>query len=252
MTIKMYDQDQALVEEWQCRDPALTNVADLVTDMLRFLNGKALDVGCGTGRLALRLAQQGFAVDALDVEENVIGIARHVAEKHDLRIRFQVCDFGNEHGRFGNDVYDVVTSMEVLEHIKDWKVVVKGMRRVLKPGGTLIITVPHNPALFSVIDEHAGHYRRYRPEDIVSVLEGYQVDYFTTGFPFVRLITWAYTSMLKWTGREHAPQKLWQKGSLYRSLGSRIMYALDKVDNLFNRLNFGMTLVVRAIKPLEQ
>jgi len=250
--IKMYDQDQSLVEEWQCRDPALTNVTDLIMDMLRPLNGRALDVGCGTGRVTIRLAEQGFAVDALDIEEKVVDIARRVAQKRNLPIHFSVCDFVHQSGCLGDELYDVVVCTEVLEHVEDWQPVVRAMCRLLKPGGTLIITVPHNPKLFSVIDEHAGHYRRYRPENIVSSLDGFKVDYFTTGFPFVRLITWAYTSMLRLTAREHAPQKLWQGGSPYRSVGAQIMYRLDKLDNLFNSLNLGMTLVVRAAKPLEK
>jgi len=249
MTMKMYEQDEALVEEWQCRDPALTNVTDLVMDMLRPLSGRALDVGCGTGRLAIRLAEQGFSVDALDIEEKVLNIARRVASRCDLSIHFTLCDFAHENECFGNDFYDVVVCMEVLEHVEEWQAIVEGMRRVLKPGGTLIITVPHDPAQFTVIDEYAGHYRRFHAADIVAALDGFQVRYFTTGFPFVRLITWAYTLMLRVTGRRHAPQKLWQRGSPYRSIGSRIMYYLDRVDNLFNRLNLGTTLVVQAKKP---
>jgi SAM-dependent methyltransferase len=250
--IKMYEQDQSLVEEWQCRDPALTNVTDLVMNMLRPLNGTALDVGCGTGRVSIRLAEQGFAVDALDIEEKVLEIARRLAQKRNLPISFSVCDFVRQSSCLGDKEYDVVVCTEVLEHVENWQPVVRAMCRLLKPGGTLIITVPHNPKLFSVIDEHAGHCRRYRPEDIVSMLDGYQVDHFTTGFPFVRLITWGYTSILKLTGREHAPQRLWQRGSPYRSVGAQIMYRLDKLDNVFNRLNLGMTLVVRAVKPLEK
>jgi ubiquinone/menaquinone biosynthesis C-methylase UbiE len=249
MTMEMYEQDEALVEEWQCRDPALTNVTDLVMDMLRPLSGRALDVGCGTGRVAARLAEQGFAVDALDIEEKVLNIARRVAARRDLSINFALCDFERENECFESEVYDVVVCMEVLEHVEQWQAVVDGMRRVLKPGGTLIISVPHDPAQFTAIDEYAGHYRRFHAADIVAALDGFQVRHLTTGFPFVRLITWAYTRMLRVTGRRHSPQKLWQRGSPYRSVGSRIMYYLDKVDNLFNRLNLGTTLVVEAKKP---
>jgi len=247
--IKMYDQDEELVEEWQCQDPALTNVTDLIMRMLQPLDGRALDVGCGTGRVAVRLAEQGFSVDALDVEEKVLDIARGVAERCKLDISFTLCDFAHERDRYASDSYDVVVCMEVLEHVENWQPLVEGMRRVLKPGGTLVITVPHDPALFTVIDEYAGHYRRFRAEDILAELDGFETDYFTTGFPFVRLITWGYTRMLKLTGRQHSPQTLWQRGAAYRSIGSKIMYRLDKVDNLLNRLNLGMTLVVRAKKP---
>ena len=139
--IKMYEQDEALVEEWQCQDPALTNVTDLIMRMLQPLDGRALDVGCGTGRVAVRLAEQGFSVDALDVEEKVLDIARGVAERCKLDISFILCDFAHERDRYASDSYDVVVCMEVLEHVENWQSLVEGMRRVLKPGGTLIITV---------------------------------------------------------------------------------------------------------------
>lgn len=247
--IRMYEQDEALVQEWQCRDPALTNVTDLIVDMLRGRTGKALDVGCGTGRVSIRLAELGFAVDALDVEEKVIDIARRVASSRNLDIHFAVSDFVREGNTLPDSTYDAVVCTEVLEHIADWQPVVRTMCRVLKPGGTLTITVPHNPRLYSVIDEHVGHFRRFLPGDITALLDGFQVSYFTTGFPFVRLVTWGYTTMLKVTGRPHKPQQLWRKGSPYRTVGSRLMYALDKFDNLFNGFNQGMTLVVKAVKP---
>lgn len=249
--IEMYEQDEALVQEWQCRDPALTNVTDLIIAMLRpsGQGTRALDVGCGTGRVTLRLAELGFAVDALDVEEKVVEIARRVAASRNLDIHFAVSDFVREGDALPGSTYDVVVCTEVLEHIADWQPVVRTMCRVLKPGGTLIITVPHDPRLFSVIDEHAGHFRRFRPADILALLDGFEASCFTTGFPFVRLITWGYTTMLKVTGRQHRPQQLWQKGSAYRTIGSRLMYALDKFDNLFNGLNLGTTLVIKAVKP---
>jgi SAM-dependent methyltransferase len=250
--IKMYDQDDALVEQWQCRDPALTNITDLIMKMLSPLRGRALDVGCGTGRVTIRLAEQGFEVDALDVEEKVIDIARRVAARRNLTINFSVCDFVAQGDSFADATYDVVVCTEVLEHLENWRPVVRIMCRVLKPGGTLVITVPHNPQLYSVIDEHVGHYRRYRVADLAPLFDGYEVTTFTTGFPFVRLVTWSYITMLKLTGRRHAPEKLWQKGSAYRNFGSKIMYGLDKVDNLFNGLHQGMTLVVRAVKPVQE
>jgi SAM-dependent methyltransferase len=247
--MKMYEQDEALVEEWQCRDPALTNVADLIMGMLRPLQGRAIDVGCGTGRIALRLAQQGFQVDALDVEAKVLDIARRLAGRQELGIRFVVCDLVRDTGEFANDSYDVAVCSEVLEHVDDWKAMLRVIVRVLKPGGTLIISVPHDPAQFTVIDEFAGHYRRFKATDLLAELDGFQTSYFTTGFPFVRLITWSYTRFLRATGRRHSPQRLWQPSSLYRNVGSRVMYGLDKVDNLFNGLNLGTTLVLRATKP---
>jgi hypothetical protein len=70
----------------------------------------------------------------------------------------------------------------------------------------------------------------------------------------MRTIVWAYTSLLKLTGRTHASQSqsLWREPSMAKKLAVAAFYLLLKFDNLFSHLPLGATLVVRARKRRGQ
>ena len=52
----------------------------------------------------------------------------------------EICDVRHLVDRFGNESFDVVVSTELLEHVRDWKGAITNMKRVLRPGGILIVT----------------------------------------------------------------------------------------------------------------
>jgi ubiquinone/menaquinone biosynthesis C-methylase UbiE len=94
-----------------------------------------LDVGCGTGEVALHLAARGFDVHATDLSPDMLDVARRKArERHLLdRISFRTADSAGlpyDAATFGG-----VTSQRMLHHVPDADAVVGEMRRVLKPGG---------------------------------------------------------------------------------------------------------------------
>jgi SAM-dependent methyltransferase len=92
---------------------------------------RALDVATGGGRDALALAESGFAVDAIDVSDAALEIARERAEERDLEIEFVRADV--ESHRFPTEAYDVISvayyhSLNVLARLV----------HALAPGGTLL------------------------------------------------------------------------------------------------------------------
>ena len=95
-----------------------------------------LDVGCGTGWFSQRAAQQGAIVTALDVGESLL---RQTMDKT------TVCPVAGDalYLPFRQDSFDVVLSSEVIEHTVSPPKSVKGMARVLKPGGMLVLTTPN-------------------------------------------------------------------------------------------------------------
>jgi len=95
---------------------------------------RALDVGCGEGLLAARLAKRAGHVDAIDRDAAVLAEA---AKRHGSpRIAFREGDFLAL--RLAPDAYDVVTSVACLHHL-DMARALGAMRRVLRPGGRLAI-----------------------------------------------------------------------------------------------------------------
>lgn len=135
-----------------------------------------LDVGCGDGRMLDELARRG-AVTGIDVRPEAIAAAR--ARGH---ARAHVA-LAEETG-LASDAYDLVTAFDVVEHTPDDRRTLTELRRVTRPGGTLLITVPAYPSLWSQHDVVNDHYRRYTGRSLVAAATaaGWDVDHTTHFF----------------------------------------------------------------------
>ena len=122
-----YVRDQ-VDQHWQCDECSRSP-----------LEGRsALDVGCGAGLLAEPLARLGARVTGIDASEGVIRVAREHAAAMGLDINYRAGDV-----QLLEDEFDLVTAMEVVEHVVDPAVFVKALAKRLKPGGLLIMSTPN-------------------------------------------------------------------------------------------------------------
>ncbi|WP_372592264.1 bifunctional 2-polyprenyl-6-hydroxyphenol methylase/3-demethylubiquinol 3-O-methyltransferase UbiG [Guyparkeria sp.] len=97
-----------------------------------------LDVGCGGGILAESLGRSGARVTALDLAEDVIAVAREHAPDY-LDIDYRVADvtrFATEHA----GEFDVVTCMEMLEHVDQPQAIIDALSRAVRPGGHVFLS----------------------------------------------------------------------------------------------------------------
>lgn len=104
---------------------------------------RALDVGCGAGLLAEPLARLGAAVTAIDAAAENIAVAKAHAEGQGLAIDYRVGAVES----LGGETFDLVTSLEVIEHVTDPAAFVAGLVRALAPGGVLILSTPNRTPL---------------------------------------------------------------------------------------------------------
>lgn len=112
----------------------------------------ALDVGAGTGGV---LEALGDRCRAWGAEFHADG-ARYCAERglDVVQARLPVLPFAD-------DTFDLLVSLDVFEHIEDDLAAIREARRVLKPGGVMVTTVPALRWLWSEHDEALHHFRRY-------------------------------------------------------------------------------------------
>lgn len=110
----------------------------------RPLAGKsAADVGCGAGLLCEPLARLGAKTIGIDAAPENIAAARHHAEGQGLRIDYRTGSVD----ALGTERFDLVTSMEVVEHVADPSAFVEGLADALAPGGLLILSTPNRTPL---------------------------------------------------------------------------------------------------------
>jgi SAM-dependent methyltransferase len=124
---------------------------------------RVLDVGCATGGM-MRMMQGLGRFTGLDANPKAAAMARE--RSGNPVIVSSATDMPFETASF-----DAVTALDVLEHIEDHAAAVREIRRVLKPGGPLIATVPCHPALYSAHDAALHHVRRYTRPEFLALLQ---------------------------------------------------------------------------------
>src|SRR3989338_3523493 len=100
---------------------------------------KVLDIGCGNGHFLSRLREQGC--------QNLQGvdIANYLQDKS---IAHSVVDINVEKLPFPDNSFDVVTAFQVLEHLENYFLIEQEIKRILKPGGYFIFSVPNQMNFF--------------------------------------------------------------------------------------------------------
>ena len=124
---------------------------------------KVVDIGCGAGLLSEALARAGANVTAIDLGQELIRTARLHALESELTIDYRV-QSAEALADAEAGTFDVVTCMEMLEHVPDPSSVLAACQRLLKPGGRLFLsTINRTPAAFAVAIVGAEYIARLLP-----------------------------------------------------------------------------------------
>jgi len=133
---------------------------------------RILDIGCGTGFTTLSLKKFGDIVGT----DGSFSALRH-CNKIGLN---QVIKSDSYYLPFADKTFDMITMLDVLEHIENDLRVLEELNRVLKKDGIIIITVPAYQFLWSQHDVALSHYRRYNIKTLSKVI-------IKTGFKVIRI-----------------------------------------------------------------
>jgi SAM-dependent methyltransferase len=114
---------------------------------------RVLDAGCGSGRTMVDLHSYGDVV-GIELSDDAAEVARS-------RGCGEVVSGRVEELPWEAHTFDLITCLDVIEHTPDDRVALSELRRVCKPGGWLLLTVPAYQSLWSTHDVANHHYRRY-------------------------------------------------------------------------------------------
>jgi SAM-dependent methyltransferase len=137
---------------------------DLVQRMLPAGVTDVLEVGCGQGAAGARLAQRYRYLGVEPDRESWEVARRRIAAVGRGEVRNVTVD------ALGDERFDLVCAFEVLEHIEDDAAAVKEWASRLRAGGWLLLSVPAYQGRYGPADELVGHFRRYDPDALVTLL----------------------------------------------------------------------------------
>jgi 2-polyprenyl-6-hydroxyphenyl methylase/3-demethylubiquinone-9 3-methyltransferase len=146
------DRFARLAASWWDRDGPMKPLHDLNPVRLDFVarqralaGARVLDVGCGGGLLSEAMARAGAHVTALDLAEPLLEVARMHASAEGVAVDYRA-EPVEAHAASNAGSYDIVTCMEMIEHVPDPSAIVSACAALLKPGGVLCLSTLNRTA----------------------------------------------------------------------------------------------------------
>ena len=166
------------------RDRAAAHFGRDVRTRAPFKGLSLIDIGCGGGLIAEPMRRMGFDVTALDASSENIGTARAHAEQMGLDIAYRAATV-EQMVEAGAGPFDVVLTMEVIEHVADPEAFVRACSKLIKPGGLMIIATLNRTLKGLLLGKVAAEYvlrwvpagthdwRQFlKPEELRAMLDG--------------------------------------------------------------------------------
>jgi SAM-dependent methyltransferase len=211
---------------------------------------RILDAGCGWGVTLDALELHGYQAVGIDISRRMLEKldrpARHLIEA-DLTRPLPIA--AGEPPRAA-----AVLALDVLEHLDDDRAAVQNLGTLLEPGGSLIVSVPALPDLFSEFDATQGHRRRYLPETLEDAFRD-------TGLELQRVFWWGRWLVPALRRQRARPRSLPGEcpAEVYRRYlalppwplpwAARLAFLLEQGPALRGRLRTGTSLFAVARRP---
>lgn len=186
---------EELASDWWDRDGQLRTLHDInplrldyITARVAVAGQKVLDIGCGGGILCEGLARLKARVTGIDISSGAIETAIQHCRECNLDIRYEVATAEEYAGKYTGE-FDIITCMELLEHVAEPESLISSCAKLVKPGGHLFFsTINRTPRawllavfaaehLFNIIPAGTHDYARFiRPSELARLCRQYSLD----------------------------------------------------------------------------
>ena len=214
----------------------------LITGMGLPGGARVLDIGTSTGTNLRMLRDLGFSrYEGLDTSEEAV---HWCADKGYGKVtQGDVCALP-----FPDDTFDLVLATDIIEHVDDDEVALREIRRVLKPRGRVLITVPAFMLLWGLQDEVGQHKRRYRARELLDRAQaaGMRVDrkFYFNYILFLPILL--ARTIIRWTGAKVENEN--QLNSRFVNRLLQLVFRFDVWSAPALHLPFGVSYLVVAGK----
>ncbi len=216
----------------------------------RFLQGldpplppiaRILDVGSGTGSNGAVLRRYGDAI-GVDFEPLALSLSESMDSGHVYRVCADATRLP-----FADGSFDLVTCLDLLEHLEDDQTGARELARVVRPGGAVVSFVPAFRALWGFQDDISHHKRRYRKRQFVELFESARLD--VVRATYFNTMLFAPIFVTRKLMQFHRPKRIESENQIGGPIAQRLLgkiFAaeaplLERVD-----LPFGVSLAVVA------
>jgi SAM-dependent methyltransferase len=206
-----------------------------------------LEIGCGTGFVLSGVATTNPRLRLSGSEISSAGLAFAAG-------RIPGADFFQMDARAVPfiDEFDVLGAFDVLEHIKEDQVVLGQMHRAVRPGGGILLTVPQHDFLWSPMDEHSYHVRRYAAQELADKVAaaGFRVERMTSFVSLLLPLMMTSRARPLPADREYDPLAELRIGGLANALLEKIMAVERQAIRAGVNFPLGGSLLIAARKEL--
>lgn len=166
------DKFSALASSWWDPQGDLKTLHDINPLRLDWIRGQAgdlagqrvLDIGCGGGLLTEAMASEGAQVTGIDLAKASLQVAKLHGHESGVQVRYE-CVSAEDYAAQQPGQFDLVTCMELLEHVPDPAAIVQACARLVRPGGLVCFsTLNRNPKSFLLAIVAAEYLLRMVPK----------------------------------------------------------------------------------------
>lgn len=208
------------------------NYSDFLTQLIARrikADDRVLDFGAGLGNFASQIGTHCRAIECLEPDPF---LARKVRQNYSL-----IC---HETPKSIRGSFDIIYSLNVLEHIEDDLEALELLRSYLAPGGQLLLYVPASPILYSNFDRSIEHYRRY-------TRKGLKAKVIEAGFSIIEInyqdpLGWAAALVHKYMTKAKAPN------TALITIFDRVLFPVSRFIQPVTKSFLGKNVFVRASK----